>query len=125
MKRKIKIVLLTTTLVLLVALFVEWVTSTCFPQLAFRGSWVVPLYYWLFYTAAFWFVTPSMTGAEFTRFIIGLKAAKIFISMLFAVALACLMRESVLPLVLNIIFYYLLLLVPECAYSIYMKKHIK
>ena len=122
---KTKTILLVTLTVFIAMLLVETLAHTCFPKLLFSGSWLVPLYYWLFYVVASCMVTPSMSGAEFTRFILGLKGAKIFISMMYAVAVAFFMRDSVVALVLNLILYYLLLLVPECVYCMHMKKHIK
>ena len=66
-----------------------------------------------------------MNAGEFTRFLMGFKAVKMFVSMLFITALAFFMRQHVVAIVFNFIVYYLLLLVPECMYSIYAKKHIK
>ncbi len=98
---------------------------TLFPQYTFKGYLFIPLYFWLFYIVASFFVHQPMSAVEFTKQLIGLKAIKMFLSMLFITTLAFFMRQHVVSIVFNFIVYYLLLLFPECAYSIYVKKHIK
>ncbi len=109
----------------IVALLAEIVITQCFSQYDFEGHWVVPVYFIIFYVVASLFAVPGMTSIEFTRCFIGFKATKIFCSMLFIMVSAFLMRENILAVVCIFFVYYLLLLIPECAYSIYMKKHLK
>ena len=125
MMRKIKISFLVTIMMLLLALLAEAFITACFPQYTFNGHWAVPIFFWVFYVCASLFIKPGMKSMEFTRCFIGLKAAKIFFSMIFVAVASALMRENVLAIVFNFFVYYLLLLIPECAYGVYMKKHIK
>lgn len=125
MSRLLKTVLSITAIVLVIVLVGEVVMATAFPQYTFKGHLFVPLYFWLFYILASFFVHRPMTALEFTKLLIGFKAVKIFVSMLFITALAFFMRQYVVAIIFNFIIYYLLLLVPECAYCISVKKHIK
>lgn len=125
MSRFLKISFAVTAVIFLLTLVGEVFMATVFPQYAFRGHLFVPLYFWLFYLVAAFFAHRPMTAVEFTKFLIGFKAVKMFVTMLFITALAFFMRQYVVAIVFNFIVYYLLLLVPECAYSIYAKKHIK
>lgn len=125
MKIYTKAILLITVIICTFFLLVETVVPYCFPQAGFEAHWAVALYFWLFYSVAVMFVNNRMTGVGFTRYFIGLKAAKLFVSLLFVVALAYMARERMLAAVVNFFVYYMLLLVPECAFGIYMKKHLK
>ena len=109
----------------LCALLAEFINTACFPQRGFIGNWVISLYFLFLYVGASMFVHQGMSSAEFTRFFIGFKAAKMFFSLLFVAISAFLMRDNVQPFLFNFFAYYLLLLIPECAYCIYMKKHIR
>ena len=125
MSRFLKTAFSITAIVFVIALVGEVVMATVFPQFAFRGHLFVPLYFWIFYLVAAFFAHRPMTATDYTKFLIGFKAVKMFVSMVFITALAFFMRQYVVAIVFNFIVYYLLLLVPECAYAIYAKKHIK
>lgn len=125
MSRFLKISLAVTVIIFLLTLVGEVFMATVFPQYAFRGHLFVPLYFWIFYLVAAFFAHRPMTAMDYTKFLIGFKAVKMFVSMVFITALAFFMRQYVVAIVFNFIVYYLLLLVPECAYAIYAKKHIK
>lgn len=125
MSRFLKTAFSITAIVFVIALVGEVVMATAFPQYTFKGHLFVPLYFWLFYILASFFVHTPMTATDYTKFLIGFKAVKMFVSMVFITALAFFMRQYVVAIVFNFILYYLLLLVPECAYCIYAKKHIK
>lgn len=125
MSRFLKISLAVTVIIFLFTLVGEVFMATVFPQYAFRGHLFVPLYFWIFYLVAAFIAHRPMTAIDFTKFLIGFKAVKMFVSMVFITALAFFMRQYVVAIIFNFIVYYLLLLVPECAYAIYAKKHIK
>ncbi|MBQ8543251.1 MAG: hypothetical protein IJ436_07250 [Bacteroidaceae bacterium] len=125
MSRFLKILMVVTSIIFFMVVIGELFISNCFPQYTFKGHLAIPLYFWLLYLLAAMFVQAPMTAVEYTKFLIGFKALKMFVSMVFITALAFFMREQVVAIVFNFIIYYLLLLVPECLYSIYIKKHIK
>ncbi len=125
MNKFIKTSLVVTAIIVLIAVVAEAFIIMLFPQYTFKGHLFVPLYFLLFYVVTSFFVHRPMNAGEFTRFLIGFKAVKMFVSMLFITTLAFIMRQHVVAIVFNFIVYYLLLLVPECMYSIYAKKHIK
>ena len=125
MKIYTKAILVITLIVTTFFLLVETVMPSCFPQAGFEAHWAVALYFWIFYSLAVMFVNKGMTGIAFTRYFIGLKAAKLFLSLCFVAVLAYVVREKMLAAVVNFFVYYILLLVPECAFGIYMKKHLK
>lgn len=120
----IKKTLVITAIIVLIAVVAEAFMVMFFPQYTFKGHLLVPLYFLLFYVVTLFFVHSPMNAGEFTRFLIGFKAVKMFVSMLFITTLAFFMRQHVVAIVFNFIVYYLLLLVPECIYSIYARKHI-
>lgn len=125
MKKLLKATLALTAIILVLSLLGEAFMALCFPQYTFKDHWIVPLYFWIFYLGALLSLDTGMTGVAFTRYIIGFKAVKMFASVFFITIAAFLMRDNVLPVLFTFFVYYLLLLVPECAYSIYLKKHIK
>lgn len=125
MSRFLKTSIVITAIIFLLVLVGEVLMAAVFPQYVFKGHLFVPLYLWLFYLLAAFFVHRPMSAVEFTKMLIGVKAVKMFVSMLFITVLAFFMREHVVAIVFNFIVYYLLLLVPECIYCIYVKKDIK
>lgn len=125
MKRKIKISLFIVVTMLLLSLVTDLFIARCFPVYTFKERWAVPVFFCLFYICASLSLPPGMTSKQFTIRFIGLKAAKMFFSMFFIALLAFVMRDDVISIVINFFVYYVLLLVPECAYGIYMKKHIR
>lgn len=125
MKKQFKTIFILTGILLLLSLLAELIMSHCFPQYIFKGHWVVTLYFWILYMGALFFMPAPMSGTAFAKYIIGLKGVKMLASMFFIAIFAFIMRDNVISLVITFFVYYLLLLVPECAYSIYMKKHIK
>ena len=125
MGNKIKSALIVVAIVLVLAFVAEFFMSACFPEYLFNGHLVVPVYFGLFYLVTLLLMPSKMSGKEFFKFFIGFKAVKIFLSMSFIVVLAFVWREQVLALVFNFLVYYLLMLVPECLYGVYCKKHIK
>ena len=48
-----------------------------------------------------------------------------FVCLSFLVIAAVVMRDNVIAIAINFLVYYIILLIPECAYCMYMKKHIK
>lgn len=124
MKRFLKFASAMTAILFFMVLVGEVFIVTLFPQYTFKGHLIVPLYFWLFYLISSFFVHLPMTAVEYTKFLIGFKAVKMFVSMLFITVLAFLMRDIVVAIVFNFIVYYLLLLVPECIYSMYLKKYL-
>lgn len=125
MKILLKISLAVTAILFLMTLVGEVFIVMLFPQYTFKGHLLIPLYFWLFYLSAAFVVHQPMSAVEYTKYLIGLKAVKMFVSMLFITVLAFFMREYVVAIVFNFIVYYLLLLIPECIYSISLKKRIK
>ena len=125
MKIYTKAILVITVIICSFFLLVETVIPSCLPQVVFKEHWAVALYFWLFYSGVVMFVNKKMTSLEFTRYYIGMKAAKLFLSLLFIAVIAFLQRDNILSVVLNFFVYYMFLLVPECAFGIYMKKHFK
>lgn len=125
MSRFLKISLAVTVIIFSLTLVGEVFMATVFPQYAFRGHLFVPLYFWIFYLVAAFFAHRPMAATDYIKFLIGFKAVKMFVSMVLITALAFFMRQYVVAIVFNFIVYYLLLLVPECAYAIYAKRHIK
>ena len=66
-----------------------------------------------------------MPDIQKLRFFIGVKAVKMFVSLVFVALLAFVFREQLLAIVFNFLLYYLLLLVPESICGMSLKKHIK
>lgn len=125
MKKLLKTTIIFTGIMLLLLLLAELIMAHILTQYAFNAHWVVALYFWIFYMGALFFMGTKISKAVFMKYIMGLKAAKLFASLFFIAIAAFIMRDNIVALVFTFFIYYLLLLIPECAYSIYMKKHIK
>lgn len=125
MKGFAKIVVALSAIMLFMTFVGEVVMHLFFSQYMFKGHLFIPLYFWFFYLLAAYFAHRPMSNMEFTRFLLGFKALKMFVSMVFVTLLAFFLRDEVVAIILNFAVYYLLLLVPECIYSIYLKKNIK
>ncbi len=124
MGNRIKMALILVAAVLLIALVAEFFITLCFPAYLFNGHWVVPVYFLLLYLVALFAMPMRMSGKDFLKFFLGFKAAKMFVSLCFILVAAFVMRGQVPALAFNFLLYYLLLLVPECLYSMYYKKHL-
>lgn len=125
MKRKVKIASLIIAVVISLALIIEAVIYLLFPGYTFSGYLVIPFFFAIIYVCASFFITPNMTSRQLTKKIIGLKAVKMFVCLSFLVIAAVVMRDNVIAIAINFLVYYIILLIPECAYCMYMKKHIK
>ena len=120
-----KMFLIVSAIILLIFAVAETILCCCFPSYLFKGHLAVPLFFWLFYVGVICFVNKDMPDIQKLRFFIGVKAVKMFVSLVFVALLAFVLREQLLAIVFNFLLYYLLLLVPESICGMSLKKHIK
>ncbi len=114
-----------TATMLLILVAAEAFLCCFFPTYMFKGHLAVPLFFWLFYVSVAFLVKKGMNDVQMLRFFIGVKAVKMFVSLVFVTVLAFVYREQLLAIVFNFLLYYLLLLIPETICCVSLKKHIK
>lgn len=81
--------------------------------------WIAPLYFWVFYSVAILLFNGKANQANsFMLF----KGTKMLATMVVLFALAFTMRSHTVELILYFLVYYIILLVAESAFLLYMKK---
>ena len=106
-------IVLTVIVELVVSIFLTGVSSR---------FWIAPLYFWIFYSVALsLFNAKANLANSFMLF----KGTKMLTTMAVLFALAFTMRSHTVELILYFLVYYIVLLVAESAFLLYMKKKVR
>ncbi len=118
---RIKIYTFFTLLMLAVAFALELLTRAHFPEFCTMARFAIPLYFWVLYSLLL-LVKPSANNASFTKYFMFFKSVKLLLSLMFIFLLAFIVRKYAVGLVINFFIYYMILLLAESAFAIYIKK---
>lgn len=118
------IMAITVTAVLLAAVGEGFVY--CFaPGYNSAARFIIPFYFWALYTLYVLVAGLPAGSSSFARRFMAFKSAKMVLSLFAALGLSFAFKECAAEVVVNFFAYYILLLVPESAVAIYIKKRLK
>ena len=86
------------------------------------GLFAVPLFFWLLYASALAVVKLPLDAKGFAKFLLGFKAAKIFLSLVAVTAMAFLMKENAIVVMFGFFAFYTIMLVAESLLLMNLKK---
>lgn len=110
-------------LVLIVAGALVLVHYLVFPQYVTPAMWIVPAYYVLLYFVAFTFVLVSdLSMRLLLQRLMVFKTVKLLVTMAAMLLSVYLFSDEAKSLLIAFLVYYLLMMIPETLYTIYMKK---
>ncbi len=118
---KLKTIIILTAVVCVLFFLVEGILLNFFPSYVFKGHIMIPVFFWLLYVLAIVPLSPGMRVMKLTRYILGFKAVKMFLSMLVVLVGAFVMRSQLVSVVFVFMFYYMIMLVPESLFFMYIK----
>lgn len=118
---KLKTIIILTAVVCVLFFLVEGILLNFFPSYVFKGHIMIPVFFWLLYVLAIVSLSPGMCVMKLTRYILGFKAVKMFLSMLVVLVGAFVMRSQLVSVVFVFMFYYMIMLVPESLFFMYIK----
>ena len=118
---KLKTIIILTAVVCVLFFLVEGILLIFFPSYVFKGHIMIPVFFWLLYVLAIVSLSPGMRVMKLTRYILGFKAVKMFLSMLVVLVGAFVMRSQLVSVVFVFMFYYMIMLVPESLFFMYIK----
>lgn len=118
---KIKYISVFTIAMIVLTVVVELIASLFLTGISSR-FWIAPLYFWVFYSVVLsLFNIKSNLANSFMFF----KGTKMLTTMVVLFALAFTMRSHTVELILYFLVYYIILLVSESAFLLYMKKKVR
>lgn len=110
-------------LVLIVAGALVLVHYLVFPQYITPAMWIVPAYYVLLYFVAFTFVLVSdLSMRLLLQRLMVFKTVKLLVTMAAMLLSVYIFSDEAKSLLIAFLVYYLLMMIPETLYTIYMKK---
>lgn len=110
-------------LVLIVAGALVLVHYLVFPQYITPVMWIVPAYYVLLYFVAFTFVLVSdLSMRLLLQRLMVFKTVKLLVTMAAMLLSVYIFSDEAKSLLIAFLVYYLLMMIPETLYTIYMKK---
>lgn len=110
-------------LVLIVADALVLVHYLVFPQYITPAMWIVPAYYVLLYFVAFTFVLVSdLSMRLLLQRLMVFKTVKLLVTMAAMLLSVYIFSDEAKSLLIAFLVYYLLMMIPETLYTIYMKK---
>lgn len=110
-------------LVLIVAGALVLVHYLVFPQYVTPAMWIVPAYYVLLYFVAFTFVLVSdLSMRLLLQRLMVFKTVKLLVTMAAMLLSVYIFSDEAKSLLIAFLVYYLLMMIPETLYTIYMKK---
>ncbi|MBR6648670.1 MAG: hypothetical protein IKL29_04755 [Bacteroidaceae bacterium] len=110
-------------LVLIVAGALVLVHYLVFPQYITSAMWIVPAYYVLLYFVAFTFVLVSdLSMRLLLQRLMVFKTVKLLVTMAAMLLSVYIFSDEAKSLLIAFLVYYLLMMIPETLYTIYMKK---
>jgi hypothetical protein len=124
MINKKKTILLFTLLMILLAAAGEVMIAYLFPAYTSRMHLVVPLYFWVFYTVSVYALPERLDSGLLAKNLVWLKSLKMVVSLFALLVMALLFRDNAKGVIVDFLVFYLLLIVPESAYIMYIRKNI-
>ena len=124
MINKKKTILLFTLLMILLATAGEVMIAYLFPAYKSRTHLVVPLYFWVFYTVSIYALPERLDSGLLAKNLVWLKSLKMVVSLFALLVMALVFRDNAKGVIVDFLFFYLLLIVPESAYIMYIRKNI-
>lgn len=110
-------------MVLIVAGALVLVHYLVFPQYITPAMWIVPAYYVLLYFVAFTFVLVSdLSMRLLLQRLMVFKTVKLLVTMAAMLLSVYIFSDEAKSLLIAFLVYYLLMMIPETLYTIYMKK---
>lgn len=110
-------------LVLIVAGALVLMHYLVFPQYITPAMWIVPAYYVLLYFVAFTFVLVSdLSMRLLLQRLMVFKTVKLLVTMAAMLLSVYIFSDEAKSLLIAFLVYYLLMMIPETLYTIYMKK---
>lgn len=124
MINKKKTILLFTLLMILLAAAGEVMIAYLFPAYTSRTHLVVPLYFWVFYTVSVYALPERLDSGLLAKNLVWLKSLKMVVSLFALLVMALVFRDNAKGVIVDFLVFYLLLIVPESAYIMYIRKNI-
>lgn len=124
MINKKKTILLFTLLMILLATAGEVMIAYLFPAYTSRTHLVVPLYFWVFYTVSIYALPERLDSGLLAKNLVWLKSLKMVVSLFALLVMALVFRDNAKGVIVDFLVFYLLLIVPESAYIMYIRKNI-
>lgn len=115
------IMAITVTAVLLAAVG-EGIVYCIVPGYNSVARFIIPFYFWALYTLFVLVAGIPADSSSFAKRFMAFKSAKMVLSLFVALGLAFAFKGCAVEVVVNFFAYYILLLVPESAAVIYIKK---
>ena len=111
--------------VFMIALFLlgEFIVGLFFPEYTSAARYIIPVIYWLLYSAFILVVKFPSGGADMAKYFMAFKGGKLFLSLMMLVVLGFAFREQAVGVIINFLVYSTLLLIAETATMLYLKKH--
>lgn len=122
---KIKLLLFLTVFISLVSVAGCLLLHCISPSCTLAGLFAVPLFFWLLYASALAVVKLPLDAKGFAKFLMGFKAAKIFLSLVAVTAMAFLMKENAIVVMFGFFAFYTIMLVAESLLLMNLKKNIE
>lgn len=124
MINKKKTILLFTLLMILLATAGEVMIAYLFPAYTSRTHLVVPLYFWVFYTVSIYALPDRLDSGLLAKNLVWLKSLKMVVSLFALLVMALVFRGNAKGVIVDFLVFYLLLIVPESTYIMYIRKNI-
>ena len=124
MINKKKTILLFTLLMILLATAGEVMIAYLFPAYTSRTHLVVPLYFWVFYTVSIYALPERLDSGLLAKNLVWLKSLKMVVSLFALLVMALVFRDNAKGVIVDFLVFYLLLIVSESAYIMYIRKNI-
>lgn len=124
MINKKKTILLFALLMILLAAAGEVMIAYLFPAYTSRTHLVVPLYFWVFYTVSVYALPERLDSGLLAKNLVWLKSLKMVVSLFALLVMALLFRDNAKGVIVDFLVFYLLLIVPESAYIMYIRKNV-
>ena len=119
---KIKIFSILSIIVLLIAVAGQSIVWRFAPSASATALLPVPIFFWSLYSVALLSLKSPCSADSLAKFILGFKAAKIFLALVAVAVMAFLMRGEALAIVLYFFGFQTIMLVVESIFLLNIKK---
>lgn len=120
---KIKLFFFLTLLIALLAAAGYYVAGLFSPSFSVAAFIPVPLFFWGLYSAALAYVKFPLDNGGFTKFFMGFKALKVFLSLVAALLLMFLAKDNSEVSVMAFFAFYMVMLIAESLFLVSIKKN--
>jgi hypothetical protein len=119
---KIKLLSYLTAFISLVSVAGYLLLRGILPSSSVSGLFAIPLFFWLLYASALAMVKLPSDAKGFAKFMMGFKAAKMFLSLVAVTAMAFLMKGNAIVVMFGFFAFYTIMLVAESLLLLNLKK---